>query len=128
MFVTRSLTMRNSPLACSWLKINVFEADRSIPSTWNSNLPSRTEDPAGATTGPAGLDSLAVVVLLGELRVAAVFDSATVAFLSLSVPPLAMAIRTTAAAPTPAIHFQFHCCLPGFAGWRMPGVGAPNGA
>jgi hypothetical protein len=125
MFVTRRRTMKNSPLACSGLKIPSFVADRSTPSTWNSNLPSRTVEPAGAATLLAA-GFTGVVGFSRKDEVGVVELTALSVLLSL-LPKEPRAINASTAAPTPRPIF-IPLDMPCFAGWPMPGVGGPNGA
>src|SRR5574337_198573 len=125
MFVTRRWTIKNSPLACSGLNMPSFVADRSTRRTWNSNLPSRTVEPAGAVTSLAGFTGVDVdLSRKGEVGVVEL-DLVSVLFSLLPKEPRAINAKT--AAPTPSPTF-IPLDMPGFAGWPMPGVGAPNGA
>jgi len=117
--VTRSLTVKNSPLACSAPNVSCFDASpRLVPSTSNSNLPSRTGEPAGATAGAddrVGADRVGADCVLYELPEDE-SDRGTVDFFSLLLPRLPRTTSARTAAPIPPAHFQFHCFLAGLGG------------
>lgn len=126
MFVTRSFTVKNSPLATSGANASsIWVAPRSTPSTWNSNLPSRTVEPAGAGTSPAGCTAVEVELPETE-ELESVELEVVCVFLSLPpMLPMTNSAKTTATSTRPTF---IPVDMPAFAGGPANGADGPNGA